>query len=103
MNPRIETRWSQRASLAQRIPPPFPLAGSIAWLRPEPGRDSVEKVKIHQHDARDGTVFVTACERPPALEPATGTRRVRLAELAESKEAAMLPLTVKKPRRRKSK
>jgi hypothetical protein len=85
-------------SLAQRIPAPFPLAGSIAWLRPEEGRDAAMQVKILQHDARDGTVFVAAAGRVFPSEAATANRRVTLAELAEHEADAMLPLPVKKPR-----
>jgi hypothetical protein len=86
-------------SLAQRIPAEFPLPGSLAWLRPEPGRDRPMQVKILQHDARDGTVFIASAERVFPCEAATANRRVTLAELAEHQADAELPLSARKPRR----
>lgn len=89
-------------SLAQRIPAPFPLPGSFGWLRPEEGRDRAMQVKILQHDARDGTVFVAAAGRVFPSEAATANRRVTLAELAEHQADAMLPLSVGPERRERS-
>lgn len=83
-------------TLAARIAPPFPLADSLAWLRPEPGRPDPVPVRIVQHDRRDGTVRISAAGKIYPGEVATAVRRVTLAELAETEEAALRP----PPRRR---
>lgn len=89
-------------SLAARIAPPFPLAGSMAWLRPEPGRPDPQPVRIVQHDRRDGSVRVSAAGKVYPGEVATAVRRVTLAELAETEEAAMRkPARARKTRRTK--
>lgn len=76
-------------SLAQRIPTEFPLAGSIAWLRPEPGREEALQVRIVQHDARDGSVRVSAVDRPPFGEEASAFRKVDRAELYATEAEAI--------------
>jgi hypothetical protein len=86
--------------LAPKLPVEFPLAGSLAWLRPEPGRDEPVQVRIKQHDARDGSVIVTAAGRVFPRETATATRRVQLAELAKTEIEAFEP--PKKQHRKRS-
>ena len=79
-------------SLAARIPVEFPLAGSLAWLKPEGGRAEALQVRIVQHDARDGSVRVSATQRPPFGQEASAFRKVERAELFETEaEAIGLP------------
>lgn len=75
--------------LAARIPVDFPLAGSIAWLRPEEGRPEALQVRIVQHDVRDGSVRVSAVDRPPFGQEATAFRRVERAELYATEAEAI--------------
>lgn len=76
-------------SLAQRIPVDFPLAGSFAWLKPAEGRPEALQVRIVQHDVRDGSVRVSAIQRPPFGQEASAFRRVDRAELYASEVEAI--------------
>ena len=76
-------------SLAARIAPEFPLPGSEAWLRPEPGRPEALPIRIIQRDRRDGSFYVAQRGTVYPHEAASAHRRVALAEIFATEEEAI--------------
>ena len=91
----------------------FPHPGAIAWLRPEPGRDTAEKVRILEPDSGEGVLiaFAGLPPRDPALgrdrrpihsKPASGNRRVAIDQLAPTRDEALKPAHPEEPAKRAS-
>lgn len=90
----------------------FPHPGAIAWLRPEPGRDTAERVRILEADTGKGLLIAftglpprgdaLGGKRPAAHSmPASGNRRVPLALLAATRDEALAPPAKPKPPRQR--
>lgn len=89
----------------------FPHPGSIAWLRATPDRPKAEKVRILREE-RDGQRLIAFTGLPPrdaalgrdtrpaTSKPASGNRRVALADLAANELDAFEPAKLARNRRR---